>query len=420
MRPSCPARPWSIPPRRSAAAAAPASSSSSPAAREPLQLGRRARDRDRANIGGRALERVGADAQHVGVAVAARRARSRSSRGPVSVRKSSQISSTIASSPTSRASARSTARSITVASVVPTQRCSTASSACAVERLAQVVVHPGGDAALAVALHRVRGHGDDRRAARRALQAADLGRRGVAVQHRHLAVHQHRRVGLAAQGVDRLAAVGGDVDAVPAAAQDVDRDGLIGRIVLGQQDRCAVGLRARARARAPGPAAPPRSSPSRSRRTGASRAPAWSASRARPGRRACARRWRAGSPSARRRRSRGRPRGRRGRACDGRAARGRTARPAAARARMRSRPSCPPRRGLGPHAPRRQPALEDLAVGRVVVDDQDVEALEVALRRRDAGASRPAGATSNQNVLPCPERARRRRSARPSSPPAGG
>ena len=69
---------------------------------------------------------------------------------------------------------------------------------------------------------------------------ADLGRRRVPVEHRHLAVHQHRGERLAPQRVDRLAAVGGDLDAVAAAAQDVDRDRLVGRVVLGEQDRRAA------------------------------------------------------------------------------------------------------------------------------------------------------------------------------------
>ena len=49
-------------------------------------------------------------------------------------------------------------------------------------RLADVVVHAGGEAALAVAVHRVRGHRDHGRVAAAALAAAQLGGRLVAVE----------------------------------------------------------------------------------------------------------------------------------------------------------------------------------------------------------------------------------------------
>ena len=80
----------------------------------------------------------------------------------------------------------------------------------------------------------------------------------------------------------------------------------------------------------------------------------------------------------------------------------------------------PAGRRLGPHAPRRQPALEDLAVGRVVVDDQDVEALELALRRRQRGALAAGRRDLEPERAAVARACSRRRSARPSSPPAGG
>ena len=104
----------------------------------------------------------------------------------------------------------------------------------------------------------------------------------------------------------------------------------------------------------------------------------------------------------RRRRARGRRRGRRGRACGGRAGSRSYGSPPPARSRTRSSPSSPPRRGLGAHPPRQQPALEDLAVGRVVVDDQHAQARRARAAARRPGRPPRACATVNQNVLPLP------------------
>ena len=61
-----------------------------------------------------------------------------------------------------------------------------------IDRLGQIAVHAGGEAALAIAAHRVRGHGDDPHARRGALLArADAGGRFEAAHLRHLHVHQH-------------------------------------------------------------------------------------------------------------------------------------------------------------------------------------------------------------------------------------
>ena len=63
-----------------------------------------------------------------------------------------------------------------------------------VDRLGDVIVHPGLEAALALAGHRVRGHRDHWRHGI-APVAPDLARGLESVHHRHLAVHQHRIVG---------------------------------------------------------------------------------------------------------------------------------------------------------------------------------------------------------------------------------
>ena len=60
--------------------------------------------------------------------------------------------------------------------------------------------------------------------------------RGVAVHDGHLAVHQHRIEALAGQHVQRLLPVAGDADDDTGAAQQVDRELLVDRVVLDQQD----------------------------------------------------------------------------------------------------------------------------------------------------------------------------------------
>ena len=71
------------------------------------------------------------------------------------------------------------------------------------QRLAEVVVHAGAQAALAVALERVRGHRHDRGVAAGRLAGADPGGRLVAVEVRHLAVHEDRVMALRDPGARR-------------------------------------------------------------------------------------------------------------------------------------------------------------------------------------------------------------------------
>ena len=79
----------------------------------------------------------------------------------------------------------------------------------ALDGLGEVVVHPGLDAPLAVARHRVRGHRDDRHArpALGGLAGADAARRLEPVELGHLAVHEHEVVPRAAERLERLDAV---------------------------------------------------------------------------------------------------------------------------------------------------------------------------------------------------------------------
>ncbi len=65
--------------------------------------------------------------------------------------------------------------------------------------LADVVVHAGPEALLAVALHRVSGHRDDIRLTKVAAARADASSGFVAIHFRHLAIHQNDLVVIAAK-----------------------------------------------------------------------------------------------------------------------------------------------------------------------------------------------------------------------------
>ena len=109
----------------------------------------------------------------------------------------------------------------------------------AIERLGQIVVHAGAATVVGGAFHGVRGQRDDRDAARRArlaLLAADFARRLVAVELRHLAIHQDQVVRSAPPCVHRLAAVVGDVDDEAFLLQHARRDLLVDDVVFGKKD----------------------------------------------------------------------------------------------------------------------------------------------------------------------------------------
>jgi hypothetical protein len=104
-------------------------------------------------------------------------------------------------------------------------------------------VHGCIEAALAVALHRVRGHRDDRDVFSRAsLPLANHRRRLEAVHLGHLDIHQHEVEVLPLQGGDYLVAVARYLDHVPPLLKRADCHSLVDRVVFGQQD--AQGLRA--------------------------------------------------------------------------------------------------------------------------------------------------------------------------------
>ena len=104
------------------------------------------------------------------------------------------------------------------------------------DRLRHVVVHPRRRAQLAVALHRVRGHGDEPRPTSARPAPGDLAGGLEAVEFRHLQVHQDHVVRLPLDGVNRLQAVGGHVGPVAHLAEEPERHLLVDRVILGQED----------------------------------------------------------------------------------------------------------------------------------------------------------------------------------------
>ena len=88
------------------------------------------------------------------------------------------------------------------------------------DRFADIVVHAGRQAAIAVRVERaVAGEAEDRRAPRAALAGANRLGRAVAVERRHVRVHQDQVPVLVLGQLDRDAAVGRDLDVVAHAIQ---------------------------------------------------------------------------------------------------------------------------------------------------------------------------------------------------------
>ena len=83
--------------------------------------------------------------------------------------------------------------------------------------LGKVRIHTGGETGFAVPLHRVRGHGDDRRVTRRAVLAATNFRSRFEAAHAgHLQIHQHGIEGGCGQRFECLDAVTGQGQRVAA------------------------------------------------------------------------------------------------------------------------------------------------------------------------------------------------------------
>ncbi len=62
--------------------------------------------------------------------------------------------------------------------------------------LAEIAIHPGREAGFAVAMHRIGGHGDDRDVLAARFGTPDHARGLESIHHRHLAIHQHKVVGV--------------------------------------------------------------------------------------------------------------------------------------------------------------------------------------------------------------------------------
>ena len=121
-----------------------------------------------------------------------------------------------------------------------------------IDRLREIAVHARGQTPLAIAVHRVRGHGDNADVlARGALAQANRDGRVEAAHDRHLQVHQHEVERLAIEPRQRLTAVLGDRHVMAAAGQQAGRDPLVDHVVLDEQDADAPAVGAHRPARRP-------------------------------------------------------------------------------------------------------------------------------------------------------------------------
>ena len=93
-----------------------------------------------------------------------------------------------------------------------------------IDRLREIAVHARGQTPLAIAVHRVRRHGDDADVlARDALAQANRDGRLESAHDRHLQIHQHEVEGLAIEPRQGLTAVLGDRHVMAAAGQQAGR-----------------------------------------------------------------------------------------------------------------------------------------------------------------------------------------------------
>src|ERR1700726_1250557 len=104
-----------------------------------------------------------------------------------------------------------------------------------VDRLGDVIVHPGGKAPCAVAHEGVGGHRDHGGMRVAGLPVAELTRGVISVELRHLAVHQNGRVRVPLERVQRLAAVSDRLDAVTATLEHADSHESVDLVVLRDQ-----------------------------------------------------------------------------------------------------------------------------------------------------------------------------------------
>jgi len=111
-------------------------------------------------------------------------------------------------------------------------------------RLAQVIVHANGEAALGLALDGIGGEGDDRHAGLAGFfGGADGGGQLVAVHRRHMQVGEQDGVIAAQPALQRLAAIVGDVGGLPEQHELLQDDFLVDLVVFGDQDQAALPAR---------------------------------------------------------------------------------------------------------------------------------------------------------------------------------
>jgi hypothetical protein len=99
-----------------------------------------------------------------------------------------------------------------------------------------VVVHSGGEAAFAFFGHHAGGHRDNGRSRLICLSSAYLVGGFETVHHRHVAVHEYRRVGRCEQRFERFAAVGGGVDLIADEGYYPFSDQSVQSIVIDDED----------------------------------------------------------------------------------------------------------------------------------------------------------------------------------------
>ena len=112
------------------------------------------------------------------------------------------------------------------------------------QRLGEIIVHAGGNAALGFALQGVRRDGDDRRApAAGFFVGAHRGRQFKAVHVGHVAIGQQQGVVALTPGLERQLAVVRHLAGITEFGQLAADDLLVGHVVFGQQDQRAPGPR---------------------------------------------------------------------------------------------------------------------------------------------------------------------------------
>ncbi len=117
------------------------------------------------------------------------------------------------------------------------------------ERLGNVIVHPGSEAALAVTGHGVCSHGDDRSAlsALRPLHGADAGSRFEAIHLRHLHIHEDDVECLGARECHCFATIRRMGKRVAAPGQNAGGERAVDHVVFREQDAQSGGRAAVAR-----------------------------------------------------------------------------------------------------------------------------------------------------------------------------